>query len=69
MVRICMITLFLLATQLHWSFTHGSSDTIRKAYIVYLGETSQSKLSATELHHNLLSSVVREERKCGVSLS
>ncbi|KAM4070698.1 hypothetical protein ACB094_11G002800 [Castanea mollissima] len=61
MVRICMITLFLLATQLHWSFTHGSSDTVRKAYIVYLGEAPQSKASATELHQNLLSSVVRDD--------
>ncbi|XP_075644333.1 subtilisin-like protease SBT4.15 [Castanea sativa] len=61
MVRICMITLFLLATQLHWSFTHGSSDAVRKAYIVYLGEAPQSKASATELHHNLLSSVVRDD--------
>ncbi|KAF3957844.1 hypothetical protein CMV_017182 [Castanea mollissima] len=61
MVRICMITLFLLATQLHWSFTHGSSDAVREAYIVYLGEAPQSKASATELHHNLLSSVVRDD--------
>ncbi|KAL4597707.1 hypothetical protein ACB092_11G007900 [Castanea dentata] len=61
MVRICIITLFLLATQLHWSFTHGSSDTVRKAYIVYLGEAPQSKASATELHQNLLSSVVRDD--------
>ena len=30
MVRICMLTLFLLAMQFHWSYTHGSSDTIRK---------------------------------------
>ncbi|KAK7822089.1 subtilisin-like protease sbt4.15 [Quercus suber] len=61
MVRICMITLFLLATQLHWSFTHGSSDTVRKAYIVYMGEAPQSKASATDLHHNLLSSVVKDK--------
>ncbi|KAL4611660.1 hypothetical protein ACB092_08G141700, partial [Castanea dentata] len=53
-----MITLFLLATQLHWSFTHGSGDTFRKAYIVYMGEALQSKTSAANLHHNLLSSVV-----------
>merc|ERR1712226_1384268 len=61
MVQICMINLFLLATQLHWSFTHGSSDTVRKAYIVYMGEAPQSKASATDLHHNLLSSVVKDD--------
>ncbi|KAL4611657.1 hypothetical protein ACB092_08G141400, partial [Castanea dentata] len=61
MVRICMITLFLLATQLHWSFTHGSSDTDRKAYIVYMGEAPQSNVSAIDLHHNLLSSVIRDD--------
>ncbi|KAK7845335.1 hypothetical protein CFP56_009675 [Quercus suber] len=33
MVRTFMITLFLLATQLHWSFT------LVLAYIVYMGET------------------------------
>ncbi|KAK7859700.1 subtilisin-like protease sbt4.15, partial [Quercus suber] len=63
MVRICMITLFLLATQLHWPFTHGSSDTVRKAYIVYMGEAPHSKASATDLHHNLLSSVVKDYTK------
>ncbi|KAF3973078.1 hypothetical protein CMV_003485 [Castanea mollissima] len=41
-----MITLFLLATQLHWSFTHGSGDTFRKAYIVYMGEIPRSQASA-----------------------
>ncbi|KAM3740679.1 hypothetical protein ACB098_08G117300 [Castanea mollissima] len=61
MVRICMITLFLLATQLHWSFTHGSSDTDRKAYIVYMGEAPQPDVSAIDLHHNLLSSVIRDD--------
>ncbi|XP_075633875.1 subtilisin-like protease SBT4.15 [Castanea sativa] len=48
MVRICMLTLFLLATQLHWSYTHGSSDTVRKAYIVYMGKAPHSKSSATD---------------------
>ncbi|KAF3957978.1 hypothetical protein CMV_017063 [Castanea mollissima] len=62
MVRICMVSLFLLAMQLHWSYTHGSSDTVRKAYIVYMGEAPQSKSSATDFHHNLLSSVVRDDR-------
>ena len=33
MVQICMITLFLLATQRQWSYTHGSSDTVRKVNI------------------------------------
>ncbi|XP_050259827.1 subtilisin-like protease SBT4.15 [Quercus robur] len=61
MVQICMISLFLLATQLHWSFTHGYSDTVRKAYIVYMGEAPQSKASATDLHHNLLSLVVKDD--------
>ncbi|KAM3692835.1 hypothetical protein ACJW31_08G118900 [Castanea mollissima] len=61
MARICMITLFLLATQLHWSFTHGSSDTDRKAYIVYMGEAPQPDVSAIDLHHNLLSSVIRDD--------
>ncbi|KAL0009588.1 hypothetical protein SO802_011090 [Lithocarpus litseifolius] len=61
MVRIFMIILFLLAKQLHWSFIHGSNDTVRKAYIVYLGEAPRSKAFATELHHNLLSLVVRDD--------
>ncbi|XP_030957527.1 subtilisin-like protease SBT4.15 isoform X1 [Quercus lobata] len=62
MVRICMVSLFLLAMQVHWSYTHGSSDTVRKAYIVYMGEAPQSKSSAIDLHQNLLSSVVRDDR-------
>ncbi|KAK9999542.1 hypothetical protein SO802_019145 [Lithocarpus litseifolius] len=66
MVRICMLTLFLLAMQFHWSYTHGSSDTVRKAYIVYMGDAPQSKSSATDLHHNLLSSVVKNENVVSV---
>ncbi|KAF3960897.1 hypothetical protein CMV_014425 [Castanea mollissima] len=61
MVPICMLTLFLLATQLHWSFTHGSSDQVRKAYIVYLGEAPRLRSNAVVHQHNLLSSVIKDE--------
>ncbi|KAK7847300.1 subtilisin-like protease sbt4.15 [Quercus suber] len=66
MVRICMLTLFLLAMQFHWSYTHGSSDTVRKAYIVYMGDAPRSKSSATDLHHNLLSSVIKNKNVVSV---
>ncbi|XP_065633197.1 subtilisin-like protease SBT4.15 [Quercus suber] len=68
MVRICMLTLFLLAMQFHWSYTHGSSDTVRKAYIVYMGDAPRSKSSATDLHHNLLSSVISDDHIAKQSL-
>ncbi|KAK4564190.1 hypothetical protein RGQ29_006327 [Quercus rubra] len=61
MVRICMLTLFLLTMQLHWSFTHGSSNQVRKAYIVYLGEAPRLRSNAVDHQHNLLSSVIKDD--------
>ncbi|XP_075633877.1 subtilisin-like protease SBT4.15 [Castanea sativa] len=71
MVRTFMITLFLLATQLHWSFTHGSGvhcvygrDTAVKASAAATGEGEgeglRSKTNAADLQHNVLSSVIQD---------
>ncbi|KAA8544226.1 hypothetical protein F0562_022238 [Nyssa sinensis] len=61
-LQLVIFSLLLLLATIHGAWTHDSSHTERKAYIVYMGDAPKTRKPAAAQHHHLLSWVIGDEK-------